>query len=104
MSDAPQPIDLQEIPAEQETGPALFVGNFDLIKGVEVALSVVVGRSRITVEELFALKEGSAIALDSLVDDPIELHLDSKLIGRGELVAVGDNFGIRVTEISPVTR
>ena len=104
MTEFAQAVDLQEMPEHPEVGAPLFQGNLDLIKDIEVTLSVVVGRSRLTVEELFALKEGAAIKLDCAVDQPIELHLDGKLVGRGELVAVDDNFGIRITEINTASR
>jgi flagellar motor switch protein FliN/FliY len=104
MTQTAQAVDLQEIPGQGETGNSLFRGNLDLIKGIEVTLSVVVGRSRLTVEQLFALKEGSSVKLEAAVADPVELYLDGKLVGRGELVAVDDNFGIRISEINTAAR
>jgi flagellar motor switch protein FliN/FliY len=91
-------VELQDISAGDEGVKALFPGNLELIQGLKVNLSVSVGRSEITVAELFALKEDSLLTLDAGTNDPVEIYLDSRLVGRGELVVVGDNFGVRITE------
>jgi flagellar motor switch protein FliN/FliY len=94
-----RPIKLQEMTAAPASGPALFNDKLDLIQGVKVRLSASVGRADISVAELFGLKEGSVVPLDKASDEPVEVFLDDKLVGRGELVVVGDHFGIRFTEI-----
>jgi flagellar motor switch protein FliN/FliY len=91
-------VQLQEIEPGSEGAKALFPGNLELIQGLKVSLSVSVGRSEISVAELFALKEDSVLQLDKGTHEPIEIYLDSRLVGRGELVVVGDNFGVRITE------
>jgi len=94
-----RPIKLQEMAPAQDAGPALFSNKLDLIQGVKLRLGASVGRAELSVAELFALKEGSVIALDKATDDPVEIFLDDKLVARGELVVVGDHFGVRVTEL-----
>jgi flagellar motor switch protein FliN/FliY len=94
-----RPIRLQELPAGSEGGSALFAGQFELIKGVVVRLAASVGRAELSVADLFALKEGSVLALDKATDEPVEVYLDDRLVARGELVVVGDHFGVRVTEL-----
>ena len=89
---------LQDIAAGAEGTKPLFPGNLELIQGLKVSLSVSIGRSEISVAELFALKEESLLKLDKLTSEPVEIWLDSRLVGRGELVVVGDNFGVRITE------
>ena len=91
-------VQLQDISAGGEGARTLFPGNLDLIQGLKVSLSVSLGKAEITVAELFALKEDALLKLDAGTNDPVEIYLDSRLIGRGELVAVGDNFGVRITE------
>ena len=91
-------VELQDISTGGEGARALFPGNLDLISGLKVNLSVSVGRCEITVAELFALKEDSLLTLDAGTNDPVEIYLDSRLVGRGELVVVGDQFGVRITE------
>lgn len=97
-AESAQTVELQDISAGGEGAKALFPGNLELISGLKVNLSVSVGKSEITVAELFALKEDALLKLDMATDEPVEIYLDSRLVGRGELVVVGDNFGVRITE------
>ncbi len=91
-------VELQDISQGAEGARALFPGNLDLIQGLKVNLSVSVGRAEVTVAELFSMKEEALIKLDKLTTEPVEIWLDSRLVGRGELVVVGDQFGVRITE------
>lgn len=108
MSSTPQesarPVQLQDIRSGSEGGKALFPGNLDLIQGLKVSLSVSVGKSEITVAQLFALKEDALLELDRATNEPVEIWLDARLVGRGELVAVGDRFGVRITEFGGAGR
>ena len=91
-------VQLQDISTGDEGVRALFPGNLELIQELKVKLSVSVGAAEISVAELFALKEYSLLKLDANTNDPVEIYLDSKLVGRGELVVVDDNFGVRIVE------
>lgn len=91
-------VQLQDISAGAEGTRGLFPGNLELIQGLKVGLSVSLGKCEVTVAELFALKEDGLLKLDRGTNDPIEIYLDGRLVGRGELVVVGDNFGVRITE------
>ena len=71
-----------------------------LIQDVEVALEAYVGEARLTVAELNAMKPGSSITLDAALNRAVELKLNGVMVARGELVAVGDSFGVRLTEIA----
>jgi flagellar motor switch protein FliN/FliY len=92
-------VRLQEVPHEEPRGKELLAGNLQLIKDVRVKVMVCVGRAELSVKELFALKDDSVVKLESVTTDPVEVLLDGKLIARGNLVAVGDNFGVSITEI-----
>ncbi len=92
-------VRLQEVPSEEPNGRELLSGNLQLIKDVKVKVMVCVGGAELTVKELFALKDDSVLKLESATTDPVEILLDGKVIARGNLVAVGDNFGVSVTEI-----
>ena len=98
-------VELSDISAGAEGAKALFPGNLKLIENLKVSLSVSLGKSEVTVGELFALKEDALLKLDAGTNDPVEIYLDSRLVGRGELVVVGDNFGVRITEFGkPATK
>jgi flagellar motor switch protein FliN/FliY len=80
-------------------GPALGE-RLDLVEQVKVNLTVTLGEAEITMAQLFALSSGEVVGLDRDADAPVDVRLHGKLIARGTLVAVGDKFGIRVTEIA----
>ena len=99
LNTPPRPIKLQEMAAAAEAGNLLFSPKIELIQGVKVKLGASVGQTEISVAELFALKEGALLTLDKATDDPIELYLDGKLVALGELVVVGEHFGVKLTQI-----
>ena len=64
-----------------------------------VDLSVEIGRTRMTVGETLELHEGSVITLDRMAGEPVDLLVNGTLIGRGEVVVIDEQFGIRLTEV-----
>jgi len=70
-----------------------------VIAGVEVVLEAHLGSSRMSVGELLKLKPGDCVTLDAALNQDIGLRLNGKTIARGELVTVGDSFGVRIREI-----
>jgi len=66
---------------------------------VELNVSLRFGQRQLPLREVLELTNGSIIELDRMVDEPVELFLDGKLIARGEAVVVDGNYGLRVTEI-----
>ena len=73
----------------------------DLIGGVTVTLEARLGEAVMTISELTALRAGSVVTLETGLADQAELFLDGTLVARGEIVAVGDMFGIRIAELAP---
>lgn len=79
-------------------------GNLKLVMDVELNVSLRFGQRQLPLREVLELASGSVIELDRMVDEPVELLLDGKLIARGEAVIVDGNYGLRVTEIpQPIT-
>lgn len=94
-------LELEEVrEAGVSNAPLLNPRNMDLIKHVKVALTVEIGSAELTVDQFFSLKAGDVVTLNELVNEPAALRVDGKCVGRGQLVAVGDNFGLQLTEIS----
>jgi len=93
-------VELDELSTGKAAGASLLEGNLDVIKNVKVKLEVILGNAEMDVGELFDLKSQSVVKLDSHVSAPIDIRLDNNVVARGELVAVDDNFGIRITEIT----
>ena len=91
-----------ELPALNpvDTQCASLGERLDLIEHVEVKLDVMLGNAAITVDRLFSMKQGDVLALETLVDEPVSVHLNSKLIARGHIIAVDDKFGVQISEIA----
>jgi flagellar motor switch protein FliN/FliY len=71
----------------------------DLLHGVEMEVTAELGQTRMTVRDLLSLAPGSVVELDRLAGSPADLLVNGRMIGRGEVVVIDENFGIRVTEI-----
>lgn len=95
-------IELSEFqPQSNPAGAAAALGgNLHLLDSVPVRLTVAVGNVETTVAELLALKEASVLKIDRAADTPVDLLLNGNIVARGQLVAVDDNFGIRITEVA----
>ncbi|MFO1255763.1 MAG: flagellar motor switch protein FliN [Sphingomonadaceae bacterium] len=73
---------------------------FDLLREVDVRLSVELGRTDMKLKDVLALGEESVVMLDRLTDELLEVHVNGKLIARGEIVAQGNRFGLRIVEMA----
>lgn len=81
------------------------IRDIEFILDIPLELVVVIGRTKILVQELLQLTQGSVVALEKLAGEPMEVYVNGKLIGRGEVVVVNEKFGIRITDIiSPQER
>jgi len=98
------PIDLPVLDASPEQLEAGRGISHALLESVPVSIEVRLGSRSLTLGELMAVKEGSVLELDRRVDQDVELYLNRRLIGRGQIVAVEDNFGVRVTELAQEKR
>ena len=80
-------------------------GNIGLIMDVYMEMTVELGRTRKLIKEILAMGEGTIIELDKLAGEPVDILVNHKLIAKGEVVVIDENFGVRVTEIvSPMER
>ncbi|GIM92317.1 flagellar motor switch protein FliN [Paractinoplanes toevensis] len=86
-------------PATGVTGAALNRGGLDMLHDVEMEVSAELGRTRMSVRELLSLNPGAIVELDRAAGSPADLLVNGRLIARGEVVVVDENFGIRITEI-----
>ncbi|HWU85062.1 MAG TPA: flagellar motor switch protein FliN [Rhodocyclaceae bacterium] len=87
---------------EQFGGPgdrASSLQDFDMILDIPVALTVELGRTKISIRNLLQLAHGSVVELDGLAGEPMDVLVNGTLIAQGEVVVVNDKFGIRLTDI-----
>ena len=106
---APAPYGLQPInelatqsgPAPAAAAPAAPArpGGLDLLHDVEMEVSAELGRTRMSVRELLTLTPGAVVELDRAAGSPADLLVNGRLIARGEVVVIDENFGLRITEI-----
>jgi flagellar motor switch protein FliN len=83
----------------EEDHPVDETGDLDLVLDVPVEVSVEVGRTTMTIRETLAIAPGSIISLDRMAGEPVDLLVNGRRIARGEVVAVDEEFGLRVTEV-----
>ncbi|MDR2150636.1 MAG: flagellar motor switch protein FliN [Spirochaetaceae bacterium] len=80
-------------------------GNIGLIVDVYMEMTVELGRTKKLIKEILGMGEGTIIELDKLAGEPVDILVNHKLIAKGEVVVIDENFGVRVTEIvSPSER
>ncbi|MBB3861845.1 flagellar motor switch protein FliN/FliY [Novosphingobium hassiacum] len=72
---------------------------FDFLKDVDVRLTVELGRTAMKLKDVLSLTEESVVMLDRLTDELLDVMVNGKLIARGEVVAQGDRFGLRIVEL-----
>jgi len=88
-------------PAESKDG----MKNLDFLLDIPLHVTVEVGRSKILIKDLLAMREGNVIELDKLAGEPLDLYVNGRLIARGEAVLINEKFGIRLTDVvSPAER
>lgn len=79
--------------------------DLEFILDIPLELSVELGRSKMLVNDLLQLGQGSIVELNKLAGEPLEIYINHKLVARGEVVVVNEKFGVRLTDIvSPMER
>lgn len=84
----------------EKSGAALLPPDSRLLKDLTVTLEARLGEAVIPLAELMALRTGAVLDLDTRLNEPVALYLNGTLVGHGEIVAVDDRFGVRITEIA----
>jgi flagellar motor switch protein FliN/FliY len=71
----------------------------ELLRDVELELKIELGRTQMYLEEVLGLRKGSVVPLDKLAGDPVDVYVNGRLIARGEVLVLNDNFCVRVAEL-----
>jgi flagellar motor switch protein FliN/FliY len=97
-----EPANFSQLEDAGQTKPA---GNLDMIMDIPVVLSVELGRTKMLINDILQLGQGSIIELQKMAGEPMEILINEKLMARGEVVVVNETFGVRLTDIvSPMDR
>jgi flagellar motor switch protein FliN/FliY len=91
-----QPIQFANLQATPAGGEQ---GNIGLLMDVYMEMTVELGRTRKRIKDILGIGEGTIIELDKLAGEPVDILVNHKLIAKGEVVVIDENFGVRVTEI-----
>ena len=92
-----KPLDLPEVGPRGGEGPP--PNSIELLHDVELHVMVELGRTQMLVEDVLRLAPGSVVELDKLAGDPVDVYVNHRLIARGEVLVLNDNFCIRISEI-----
>lgn len=93
------PIDFPSLTGGAMGQQTQMPSNIDLLMDVQMVMTVELGRTKKYVKDILSLGEGSIIELDKLAGEPVDLLVNGKLIAKGEVVVIDENFGVRVTDI-----
>jgi flagellar motor switch protein FliN len=91
-----QPLDLPDF---QQVMSDANLSSIDLLRDVDLNVKIELGRTRMLVEDVLKLAEGSVVELDKLAGDPVDVFVNERLIARGEVLVLNDNFCVRINEI-----
>src|SRR5260221_559271 len=80
-------------------GTAAGANNLDLVRDIQVMLTVELGRTDMLIQDILELTPGKVIELDRLAGEPLDIVVNGKLLAKGEVVVVDENFGVRITSI-----
>ena len=80
-------------------GPANEQASLDLLRDVQLDLKIELGRTQMHLEDVLRMKQGAVVTLDKLAGDPVDIYANGRLIARGEVLVLNDNFCVRVAEL-----
>lgn len=92
-----QPVQFADLSQSSISGQAET--NLNLLLDIPLRVTVELGRTQKTIKEILDLSQGSIIELDKLAGEPVDILVNNKLIAKGEVVVIDENFGVRVTDI-----
>jgi len=91
-----QPFEFQDLAG---TTAANESASLDLLRDVQLDLKIELGRTHMQLEDVLRLKQGAVVTLDKLAGDPVDIYANGRLIARGEVLVLNDNFCVRVAEL-----
>jgi flagellar motor switch protein FliN/FliY len=90
---------LVELPQEAPDPPQASSRLMDRLADLELPVAVVLGRARLQIRDALKLNPGSMIEMDRRVNEPVEIVVHNAVVARGEVVAIGGNYGVRIQEV-----
>jgi flagellar motor switch protein FliN/FliY len=91
-----KPFELKDL---MGAAPANEAASLDLLRDVQLDLKIELGRTQMHLEDVLRMKQGAVVTLDKLAGDPVDIYANGRLIARGEVLVLNDNFCVRVAEL-----
>jgi len=88
-----------ELPNFKQVLQDAQISSIDLLRDVDMNVKIELGRAKMLVEDVLKLGEGSVVELDKLAGDPVDVFVNERLVARGEVLVLNDNFCVRINEI-----
>ncbi|MEO1007062.1 MAG: flagellar motor switch protein FliN [Planctomycetota bacterium] len=88
-----------ELPSFERSASGGDAGGIDMLADVQLSVRIELGRTRMLVEDVLKLNDGAVVELDKLAGDPVDVYVNDRLVARGEVLVLNDNFCVRVSEI-----
>lgn len=86
-------------PLEMHVGGVAAAGGIDLLSDVNLTVKIELGRTRMLLEDVLRLSNGSVVELDKLAGDPVDVFVNDRHVARGEVLILNDNFCVRINDI-----
>jgi flagellar motor switch protein FliN/FliY len=97
--------EFKDMGSDAKVGSSSGKRDLDFILDIPLEVSAELGRTKLLINELLQLGQGSVVELNKLAGEPLEIYVNGKLVARGEAVVINEKFGIRLTDIiSPIER
>lgn len=99
LADPLPPTSNLDLPTFKQIAQEATTSSIDLLRDVDLNVKIELGRSQMLVEDVLKLGEGSVVELDKLAGDPVDVFVNERLVARGEVLVLNDNFCVRINEI-----
>ena len=98
-SEVPPGVTSFRLPEFTPAPPSTEAATIELVSDIELDLRIELGRTHMYLEDVLRLRKGSVVPLDKLAGDPVDIFVNGRLIARGEVLVLNDNFCVRVAEL-----
>jgi flagellar motor switch protein FliN len=99
LGEIPSGVSSYRLDEFSPAAPSTETATLDLIRDVELDLKIELGRTHMYLEDVLKLRKGSVVPLDKMAGDPVDIYVNGRLIARGEVLVLNDNFCVRVAEL-----
>jgi flagellar motor switch protein FliN/FliY len=98
-ADGTAAVDLPDFAGGNGKATTLELDKLQMLEDVQLQVRIELGRTRMLVQDVLRLDQGSVVELDKLAGDPVDIYVNERLVARGEVLVLNDNFCVRVNEI-----